>query len=83
MNALSRPRSSLAGHEDLTPKTTAYRPESLRAPPQGAPLILGARPQPPDDLDPLCPWVKSRAIGAASGAKIRPLKMVQSMGSTS
>ncbi len=74
--------AAVPAHERLTPKMTAYRPASLKAPPQGAPLSLGARPQPPNNPDHLCPQVKSREIGAASSAKIRPLKMVQSMGST-
>ena len=82
MNSLTRD-AAVPAHEHLTPKMTAYRPASLKAPPQGAPLSLGARPQPPNNPDHLCPQVKSREIGAASGAKIRPLKMVQSMGSTS
>jgi len=54
MHSLARD-PALAGHEHLTPKTTAYRPASLRAPPQGAPLLLGASPQPPDDPDLLDP----------------------------
>jgi len=53
MGTLSRDEAVLA-REHLTPKTTAYRPASLKAPPQGAPLLLGARPQPPNDPDPHC-----------------------------
>lgn len=44
---LPRPRLALSGSEHLPPTTTACRPASLYAPPQGAPLRLGARPQPP------------------------------------
>ena len=54
MNSLARD-AAVPAHEHLTPKTTAYRPASLRAPPQGAPLLLGARPQPPNNPDHLCP----------------------------
>ena len=54
MHSLARD-AAVPAHEHLTPKTMAYRPASFRAPPQGAPLLLGARPQPPNDPDPLCP----------------------------
>jgi len=54
MRTLTR-EPAVPAHERLTPEMTAYRPASLKAPPQGAPLSLGARPQPPDDPDPLCP----------------------------
>jgi hypothetical protein len=54
MNSLARD-AALPAHEHLTPKTTAYRPASLKALPQGAPLLLGARPQPPNNPDHPCP----------------------------
>ena len=54
MRTLARD-AAVHAHERLTPKMTAYRPASLKAPPQGAPLLLGARPQPPNDADRRCP----------------------------
>jgi hypothetical protein len=54
MSTLARD-AVVPAHERLTPKMTAYRPASLKAPPQGAPLSLGARPQPPNNPDHLCP----------------------------
>ena len=51
MRTLARD-AAVPAHEHLTPKTTAYRPASLKAPPQGAPLSRGARPQPPNQPGP-------------------------------
>jgi RHS repeat-associated protein len=51
-NPLSRSRRGILRARTSPPSTTAYRPASLNAPPEGALLSLGARPQPPSAARP-------------------------------
>src|SRR5213592_3002618 len=51
MNSLARD-AAVRAHEHLTPKTTAYRPASLRAPPPGAAPFTGGTPPAPQRPEP-------------------------------